>query len=182
MNLQTRCMDCDGTGASKPNCWLCGGRRFIKISKAIREGYQRHHLEGIEDGECYCPSDECRGDTCSFCEGMGTRDKDDIEIEVSRVLICALTGKLPSTPYKSDYGRVFWNESNYLSNAAGRICEDRGWIRITRMLVFGESIDLSEAGRLEAERRLPDWMAQFDVSLAPVDDYGRWGDDGGQCV
>lgn len=176
------CPDCYGSGAYCPDCWLCKGARFVKVRKALANGYSREDLENVENGECLCPTWDCRGDHCTFCEGTGEREPADIEREVTRVLICALTGRIPGSPYRTHYGRVLWNDGDLLSLAAGRFCEERRWVRIWRELVFGDDLILTGAGRVEAERRLPGWLAQYDVSLCHVDDDGRWGSDGGREI
>lgn len=170
------CFECNGTGADQPDCWLCRGKMFISVHKARREGYSADDIEDYK-GSCRCPADECRGDSCEWCDGAATVDPGLFEREVTRVLICAGLGHIPETPVRFHGG---WRRSSrlLLSPAAGRYCKKQGWIGWWRSM-FGDDISLTDAGRHEFDRRHPAWVAQFDCDWRPYDEDGRFADDGG---
>lgn len=175
-HTQCQCPECNGTGAHKPNCWLCDGDRIIKIEKALSEGYSEEYLEDAYDGECMCPADECRGDSCELCEGDGVVDRQAVEDEVTRVLLCAQSGTLPPRLHRLPYGRIVMEDA-LLANFAGGVCEDRGWIRWYRS-ILGDEISLTPAGEIEAKARSWDYARRKDTTLCPIDDLGRLDDDG----
>lgn len=172
------CFECNGTGASQPDCWLCKGEMFISVRKAKRNGYAVEDLEDIYRGSCRCPTYECSGNTCDWCEGDGRVDPGLFEREVTRVLICAATGRIPDIPVPY-YGG--WSKSDYLllSSVAGRHCRERHWIHWSTS-ILGDDLSLTDAGTVEFERRHPAWLAQFDSNWMPYDSAGRWADDGGK--
>lgn len=170
------CPECEGTGAYKPDCWLCKGEMLIKIKKALAEGYSESDLEDAYDGECRCPADECRGDSCELCEGDGTITVQQRDDEITRVLMYGITKVIPPRITLTHYGRVHTSDE-LLANFAGRVCEERGWIRWFRSML-GDEVSLTPAGEAEALSRAWEWARRHDVTLGPVDDFGRFDDDG----
>lgn len=170
------CPECEGTGAYKPDCWLCDGEMIIKIEKALAEGYSESDLEDAYDGLCRCPADECRGDSCDLCEGDGTVAVQQREDEITRVLMYGLTRTIPPRISRSHYGRIY-ESYDLLSNFAGAVCKERGWIRWFRS-VLGDEVSLTPSGEAEARSREWGWLRRRDVTLGPVDDKGRLEDDG----
>lgn len=173
------CLECEGTGAHMPDCWLCSGERTIKIEKALAEGYTLEDLEAAspEDDYCRCPADECQGDSCELCEGDGTMEGWRLEHEVTRVLTMAKTGLMP--PRLHLYNRQIIRSDELLANFAGRIARDRGWIRWF-CSILGDEISLTPDGEREYDARVYDWHRQQDVENCLIDIAGRWVDDGGQ--
>ena len=170
------CPECNGTGAYKPDCWLCAGEMIIKVEKAVAEGWSESDLEDAYDGECRCPADDCNGDSCDICEGYGKTSPQRVEDEITRVLMYGLTRSIPPSISRNHFGRVYESD-DLLSNFAGRLCRERGWINWYRS-VMGDEVSLTKAGEAEAEDRAWDWARRRDVTLGPIDDLGRLADDG----
>ena len=171
------CPDCDGTGARNPNCWVCKGMRSPRWRRCVALGFPKTDLDEIEDdGYCRCPSMECHGDSCDLCMGDGQVSSDVPETEVTRVLIFGLTQVLPNRYRLSSYGR-WLHDDGYLSTSAGAECQKRGWIT-RHNSIFGHEVYLTDAGRIEAERRIGGWHALHDCTLRHIDDDGRMADDG----
>lgn len=173
-----KCEECNGTGAYKPDCWLCGGSREITIKAAIDERYSLEELELYDLHYCRCPADECHGDSCDLCEGSGKMEDWRLEHEVTRVLIMAKTDFMPDRLFRLHNGRKVWDADALLSTFAAAICRDRGWINWFTS-IFGDEIDLTEAGEQEFETRIHDWHKLHDSDNRSIDDFGRWADDGG---
>lgn len=176
---QCTCPACHGTGAYKPDCWLCEGEMIIKVEKALAEGYSEADIEDAHDGECRCPADECRGDSCELCEGSGTITVQQREDEITRVLMYGLTQTIPPRITRNHLGRIYETD-DLLANFAGGVCQERGWIRWYRS-ILGDDLSLTPAGEIEARHREWNWLRRRDVMLGPIDDNGRWADDGGYC-
>lgn len=170
------CPECDGTGAYKPDCWLCAGDMSIKVEKAVAEGYSASYLEDAYDGECRCPADDCNGDSCDLCEGDGKVSPQRVEDEITRVLMYGVTRSIPMSISRNHFGRICESD-DLLSNFAGRVCRERGWID-WYCSVLGDEVSLTKAGEAEAESRSWDWARRRDVTLGPIDDMGRLADDG----
>lgn len=177
MSDMIKCLECNGTGAYKPDCYLCEGKMEVKVSVALDHGYSAGDLE-IYDGEdvCRCPAYECNGDLCVICEGSGEMDAWRTEHEVTRVLIAAKTGSPPPRLFRGCWGSTWSDE--LLSTFAGDIAQERGWLRWFQS-ILGDEISLTPAGKAEYEARIFDWHKQHDVSNCPIDIGGRWADDGG---
>lgn len=174
------CPECDGTGSRCPDCWLCDGKRTIKVSHALAEGYAMSDLQNVYEDECDCPTDDCRGDCCELCDGFGEiteRQRDD---EITRVLVFGVTRDIPPRLTRSHYGRV-WESDELLSSFAGGECRAKGWIS-WYVSVFGDEVNLTPSGEAEALSRMWGWCRQRDAALAPVDDFGRFDDDGGRAL
>lgn len=170
------CPECNGTGASKPDCWLCAGERIVKIKKALAEGFTEDDLEEAYDGECYCPADECRGDSCELCEGEGKVAPQVVEDEITRVLLYGLTRSIPPRITRNHYGRPCESD-DLLANFAGGVCRENGWINWYRS-ILGDEVSLTPAGEAEAQSRAWGWARRRDLTLGPIDDLGRLDDDG----
>lgn len=178
-----QCPDCDGTGAKEPDCWLCRGKREVSIRRAMKEGWTRNDLKDsvIDRYWCICPRDECRGEECHLCEGSGKIEPSTLDVEETRVLICAKTDDIPPR-YSFHAGRwMTLDHRSLLSISAARRCRDKGWITWF-CTVFGDELDLTEVGEQEAERRLVEWSAAHDSRRQPYDEWARWADDGGRVV
>ncbi|MFC5358193.1 hypothetical protein [Azospirillum himalayense] len=121
------CPTCNGTGADKPDCWLCKGDRRIKAHAAYRHGYKKADLEDLEnDGWCDCPA--CHGESCRTCEGNGTVHADYLWREAQRVLLsedARNTGPFPEMRWSGDrWYPGFIDEDALLSLAA------MDWLRL----------------------------------------------------
>lgn len=173
----TKCAECRGTGAEEPDCELCRGGMFVSIRKAIRHGWRREDLEDAGEGDCLCP--QCDGDLCDQCMGDGTVGLGVNEQQETRVLIFGLVGSIPPVRWRDPYGRAREHDA-LLVSSAGRAVRDKGWISWFTS-IFGDEVRLTPAGKVEALTRLFDWTRLRDVTLGPVDDFGRWGDDGGRA-
>lgn len=170
------CPECEGTGAYKPDCWLCEGQMIIKIETALAQGYSESDLEEAYDGYCSCPSYECRGDSCELCEGDGKITVQEREDEITRVLMYGLTKSIPPRITRNHYGRPCESDE-LLSSFAGGVCRERGWISWF-CSILGDEVSLTPAGELEAQSRAWAWARRRDLTLGPVDDLGRLDDDG----
>lgn len=170
------CPECNGTGAYKSDCWLCAGERIIKVEKALAEGFSEGDLEEVYDGECDCPADECWGDSCVLCEGYGRISERERDDEITRVLIYGLTQSLPPRLSRNAYGRVVEGDE-LLARFAGGECREKGWVRWYGS-ILGDELSLTPAGKAEADSRAWGWARRRDVTLGPVDDFGRLDDDG----
>lgn len=146
------CMECDGTGAYKPDCWLCEGEMEVPISEALENGYALGDLETYPDEDvCRCPAYECRGDTCGICEGSGEMEDWRLEHEVTRVLIMAKTDVMP--PRLRLYNRRIIRSDDLLAVFAGRVAKERGWIWWF-CSIFGDEISLTPDGERERIRAI----------------------------
>lgn len=174
------CPECNGTGAYDPDCWLCEGERIVKVEKALAEGYAESDLDDAYDGECCCPADDCRGDSCALCGGDGTITPEQREDEITRVLIYGLTKTIPPRITRNHYGRPCESD-DLLALFAGRECRERRWID-WYCSILGDEVSLTPAGKAEAESRAWAWARRRDVTLGPVDDFGRLADDGAPFV
>ncbi|MBO6755727.1 MAG: hypothetical protein JJ902_05340 [Roseibium sp.] len=171
------CPECDGTGAYKPDCWLCEGEMIIPVQKALDEGFAEDDLEDAYDGYCRCPSYECHGDSCDLCEGEGRVTQRTIDDEITRVLLCAMDGIVPARRYVLASGRISHSDE-LLARFAGVECRKRGWISWF-VSIMGDEISLTPDGEVEARKRQIEWLREGDVSLRYIDDVGRFEDDGG---
>lgn len=176
-NDMIKCLECNGTGAYKPDCYLCEGSMEIPVKLALEEGWNLDELE-VYEGEdiCRCPSEDCHGDSCQICEGSGEMDGWRTEHEVTRVLITAKSGHIPLRLYRGYWGST-WNDER-LSSFAGELCHERNWITWFRS-ILGDEISLTPAGEAEYSARIFDWHRQHDVTKCQIDIGGRWADDGG---
>lgn len=139
------CADCDGTGAEKPDCYLCKGMRSIKVRRAYAFGWRKGDLRDIEDdGHCECP--HCEGHSCGYCEGDGQRPLAEMRQEVARVLHYARRGRnLPPLRVIDHRGNPKWDHDAYLSKAATRACRNAGLISWF-CSAFGDELSLTPAG------------------------------------
>lgn len=138
-------MECRGTGAEDPDCWLCKGDLTIKIEEAQSEGYSLDDLQGLADDE-YCDCPVCERATCDFCEGDGRVWPEVNEQQERRVLLMALNGgEIPSLIYQSFDGPPVIDRDALLSKEAAARCREKD--EITWFCsVFGDEIGLTKKG------------------------------------
>jgi hypothetical protein len=164
-----KCIDCNGTGGDD-SCYLCRGHRIIPVRRALREGYQKDDLDEIYENRCDCPA--CHADACELCDGSGTITAEDVEREITRVLICGLTGRIPPVLSRHEWpnGRVIIHDhERLLSPGASWICKKRGWSWRLQVLAFGDELHMYPAGKLEAEKRYRIWLSELsEIS------FGHW--------
>lgn len=147
--FEVTCPECAGTGANKPDCWLCKGEMTIRAKKAHRHGYKNEDLENLEDGYCDCPV--CRGETCYACEGTGTVRADYLWREAQRVLLTATKSCRPIFPDMEWFGRVgIIDDDKLLSPAAHAWLYDLGYSYGRFNNMFSDSILVSEDGERAA--------------------------------
>lgn len=103
-NARVTCLECRGTGAEKPDCWLCRGNLTISTRKARRNGFDKDRLIGLEptDSLCYCPA--CDASTCLACDGDGKVPPAWEDQERDRILICAAADHNEIPPRYTRYG------------------------------------------------------------------------------
>lgn len=142
------CPDCNGTGAEKPDCWLCQGRMEVHWRRAIRNGWTKKELESRmqDDDYAICPS--CDGYTCDHCEGDGKVPASVVEQERDRALIFALTQTFPPFLHPGPRGGILVKD-RLLSRAA--VCT----IRDERLAnwfcsMLGDEVYLNDAGEQAA--------------------------------
>lgn len=172
------CFDCRGTGAANPDCQVCFGVRDLKVRRAVALGYRKDDLEDVDDdGYCRCPHSACQGDNCALCGGDGMMREGQDQEEINRVLFYAMHQEIP--PRSIYIGNGQWRrEYDYLSNAAGAICVERGWISRFNS-IFGHEVYDTPAGIDEAMRRgIP--IPEPEPWLRTTDQFDRWADDGGR--
>lgn len=166
---KVECVECNGTGAKEPDCWVCKGQRSIHIKRAYLLGYKKGDLEGLDgsDDYCDCPRYECHGDSCDFCEGDGKVTAIEAKQQAWRVLYFAARDEIPPLFSLDHRGRIF-AQDKLLSLTAARRCRDRGLISWFCSF-FGDEISLTEKGERVA-RRLHLMPATTDVgSVYPTE-------------
>ena len=142
------CLECRGTGSSKPDCYLCNGYRTITIKKAYRHGYKLRDLSGLEDdGYCDCPACEYEARTCMFCYGDGRIDRFVAEQQQDRVLIAARHGQIPPVfDHDPRTGAIIVDENIYLlSRHATAKSREEGLLHWF-CTVFGDELQLTPKG------------------------------------
>ncbi len=148
--FEINCPECDGTGAEKPDCWLCKGELTIKVQKAYRHGYKKDDLENLEDdGYCDCPA--CDGETCHTCEGGGKVRADYLWREAQRVLLTATKDcrtLFPDMEWIREVGII--DADKLLSPAAHGWLYDLGYSFGRFNNMFSDFILLSEEGERAA--------------------------------
>ena len=173
---RVKCDDCAGTGAHKPDCWLCKGQRSISLKKAYRHGYKLKDLEEVYDDYCDCPV--CDGDSCVFCSGEGQVDQ--IEAVQQRVRIFAYTanrGAMPKFFYFDSRGflKVSKEEpSYYLAAAAMREIREAGdahWFTS----VFGDEIMLTKQGEAKVKQMWREYRLLCRRAAADARKLRDWG-------
>lgn len=176
---QIECPECDGTGADKPDCYCCKGRRTIHWRAAIRHGFKKRDMQNLEDdGIGDCPS--CEADQCQACEGSGAVPGNYMQRERERILLTALNDRriFPRiivdtfVPYRkrTPVTRVYVDHDAFLSNAAGEVCRRAGEINWFRT-IFGDEISLSNRGYLAAMQLYDDGTQRFLGSSEPTHDH-----------
>lgn len=137
------CEECNGTGSTVPDCWMCDGYRSVKVHAAYARGYRKAWLEDIEsDGFCKCPV--CDADMCGLCEGGGEVPALEQEQQFRRVLIAAKEDRVPPLISLDWQGRVRFGDG-LLSRHAARQARKAGLIT-WYCSVFGDELRLTSAG------------------------------------
>lgn len=171
----TKCLQCEGTGAYNPTCWLCEGELYVSVTHAKDAGYT---LDISDNGkDCRCPADGCYGDCCEVCEGTGMVEQRVLDDEVTRVLMYGLSQKIPPRLYRFNH-RTLVEYGELLSDFAGAICRENKWINHHRS-IFGDNVHLTDAGEIEAKNRVHGWHKSMDADTSKIDTFGCWADDGG---
>ena len=142
-----KCQECNGTGSSKPDCWMCHGQRTVTLKKAYRHGYRKADLPGLEDDDyCDCPACYEEASTCMFCYGDGDIDPFVQEQQKNRVLMAALGRFIPPVFYTDYRGQfVVDDDIDLLSREAAAQCREDGLIHWF-CSIFGDEISLTIKG------------------------------------
>lgn len=152
-----RCVECEGTGSSKPDCWMCKGDRSVSLKKAYRHGYKKVDLPEVydDDGYCGCPVCDWDAHSCIFCGGDGEVDAFVAEQQRNRVLVFGLQSswraRIPPTFEVDDIGMlaIFRDASEYMSAEAVSVLRTEGLVQWLRSML-GDEVYLTPAGKAAA--------------------------------
>jgi hypothetical protein len=145
------CRECRGTGAQDPDCEICHGSRDVKLKRLYALGWKKGDLEDVDESDGYarCPSYDCNGDTCEFCQGDGRVAFHEQIQQERRALIFARYQRMPPLCTVSYWGRRQREHQLLSAEAAGDLVESGKATRLN-VVAFGHEFYLGRGADFPA--------------------------------